>query len=69
MTDGLVDWAAVTKANPQGIVDWVGTVLHNGLKDAELQDATKWTFIVAGIASLTLAVFSLTLPHTPPKKA
>ena len=65
----LVDWAAVTKANPQGIVDWVGTVLRNGLKDAELQDATKWTFIVAGIASLTLAVFSLTLPHTPPKKA
>jgi MFS family permease len=33
-----------------------------------LQDATKWTFIVAGVASLVLAGFSLLLPHTPPKK-
>ncbi len=64
----LVDWTAVTKANPQGIVDWVGTILNNGLKGADLQDATKWTFIVAGIASLILAAFSLSLPHTPPKK-
>jgi hypothetical protein len=31
--------------------------------------ATKWTFIVAGIASLVLAGFSFLLPHTPPKKA
>lgn len=29
---------------------------------------TKWVFIVAGIISLLLAAFSLTLPHTPPRK-
>jgi MFS family permease len=29
----------------------------------------QWIFIVAGIVSLALSAFSLTLPHTPPKKA
>lgn len=29
---------------------------------------TKWVFIVAGIISFVLAAFSLTLPHTPPRK-
>ncbi|HEY2953474.1 MAG TPA: MFS transporter [Verrucomicrobiae bacterium] len=65
----LVDWAKVKTANPNGIVEWIGAALANGLTGAALQDATKWTYIVAGIASLTLAAFSLTLPHTPPKKA
>jgi nucleoside transporter len=38
--------------------------------DAEaVHKATRWTYIVAGIASLLLAGFSLALPHTPPKKA
>jgi hypothetical protein len=31
--------------------------------------ATRYTYLVAGIASLALAVFSLSLPHTPPKPA
>ena len=64
----LVDWAKVKAANPQGFVKWLGTVLDSGLTGQALQDATVWTFIVAGIASLILAVFSLTLPHTPPKR-
>jgi nucleoside transporter len=64
----LVDWERVKAANPQGIVNWFGTVLANGLTGQPLQDATKWTFIVAGIASLVLAAYSLTLPHTPPKR-
>lgn len=63
----LVDWTKVAAANPQGFVAWLGAVLESGLTGAALQDATKWTFVVAGVASLALAAFSLTLPHTPPK--
>jgi MFS family permease len=65
----LVDWEKVRAANPHGIAGWIGTALANGLTGTALQSATKWTFVVAGIASLLLAAFSLTLPHTPPKKA
>jgi nucleoside transporter len=65
----LVDWDKVHSAQTQGLVDWLGTVLSSGLTGSALKDATRWTFIVAGAASLLLAGFSLTLPHTPPKKA
>jgi MFS family permease len=64
----FVDWAKVEAANPQGLVNWLGVVLSSGLTGAALQQATRWTFIIAGIASLVLAAYSLTLPHTPPKK-
>jgi hypothetical protein len=64
----LVDWDKVKAANPQGMINWLGTVLGSGLTGPQLLAATKWTFIVAGIASLALAAFSLILPHTPPKK-
>jgi nucleoside transporter len=65
----LVDWDKVRAANPQGLVDWVGTVLGSGLTGPALQAGTAWTFIVAGAASLLLAAFSMTLPHTPPRPA
>jgi nucleoside transporter len=65
----LVDWDAVRAANPHGVAEWIGTPLKNGLAGQPLRDATKWTYIVAGVASLLLAAFSLALPHTPPKKA
>ena len=52
-----------------GFVDWFGTVLASGLTGPQLQEGTRWTFIVAGVASLVLAAFSFALPHTPPKKA
>ena len=64
----LVDWDRVRAANPQGIVDWVGTALSSGLTGTALQNGTRWTFVVSGVASLVLAAFSLALPHTPPKK-
>ncbi len=65
----LVDWDKVHAANAQGFVDKIGAILANGLTGTKLQEATIYTFIVAGAASLVLAAFSLTLPHTPPKKA
>jgi MFS family permease len=49
-------------------VKWLETVLGSGLTGAALQDGTRWTFVVAGVAALALAAFSLILPHTPPKK-
>jgi nucleoside transporter len=69
MTFILVDWDRVAAANPDGFVQWLGTVLGSGLTGPALQAGTRWTFAVAGIASLVLAAFSLTLPHTPPKPA
>jgi nucleoside transporter len=65
----LVDWDKVRAANPQGFVEWLGTVLNSGLVGDALRAGARWTFVVAGVASLLLAAFSLTLPHTPPKRA
>jgi nucleoside transporter len=65
----FVDWAKVEAAAPQGLVNWLGTVLASGLTGDALRHATRWTYIVAGLGSLALAAFSLVLPHTPPKRA
>ena len=65
----LVDWAAVTAAEPEGFVELIGTALGAGLTGDALRAATPWTFRVAGIASFVLAAYALTLPHTPARKA
>lgn len=64
----LVDWDLVKAAAPHGAIDWLGTVLGSGLTGPALRQATRWTFIVAGVVSLILAAYSRLLPHTPPKK-
>ncbi len=64
----LVDWKAVHAANPQGFVALIGEALKHALTGEAMQKATVSTFIVAGVASLILAGYSLALPHTPPKK-
>jgi len=64
----LADWDSLHPGNPHGPVKWLGTVLGSSLSGQPLQEAIRWTFVVAGIASLLLAAFSLILPHTPPKK-
>lgn len=63
----LIDWNKVPDLASVGFTTWLGTALGSGLTGEALQDGTRWTFIVAGIASLLLAAFSLVLPHTPPK--
>ena len=65
----LVDWAAVQAAEPDGIIELIGTALGSGLTGDELRAATPWTFRVAAIASFALAAYALTLPHTPAQKA
>lgn len=65
----FVDWDAVNAANPAGFVDWLGSALGNPLSGDAAKAATSWTYLVAGGASLLLAAFSLTLPHTPPRKS
>jgi len=64
----LVDWHKVQAARPQGRVDWLGAVLGSGLTGSALAHGTRWTFLAAGAASLVLAAYSLTLPHTPARK-
>jgi len=58
----FVNWAAVDAAHPQGLVNWLGTALANPLVGDAAKAATRWTFIVSGIASLALAGWSLILP-------
>jgi nucleoside transporter len=47
------------------VVSWPFIFLLGDKADAQ---QTRWVFIVAGALSLALAAYSLTLPHTPPRK-
>jgi MFS family permease len=55
-TGGTVGWIAVS---------WPFVFL---LGDTSGPEETRWVFIVAGLLSLVLAGYSLTLPHTPPRR-
>ena len=59
----FVNWAAVEAAQPQGFINWLGTALGSPLTGDAAKAAASWTFVVAGIASLALAAFSLALPR------
>jgi nucleoside transporter len=65
----LVDWARVPAMSEVGFVDWLRAALGTGKTGAALREATRFTFVAAGLASLVLAAISLGLPHTPPKPA
>jgi hypothetical protein len=65
----LVDWDKVPAFGSIPANEWLGTVLREGKTGAALRDATRYTFLVSGGASILLAAFSLGLPHTPPRPA
>jgi MFS family permease len=65
----LVDWDKVAAANTQGFVAWLDVAFGSPLEGEKLVAGTRWTYFVAGIASLLLAGISLALPHTPPQAA
>jgi nucleoside transporter len=56
---GTIGWIAAP---------WPFIFLLADKQGAELVEATKWIFLVAALASFAMALFSLTLPHTPPRK-
>src|SRR5438477_7652220 len=65
-----IDWAQVPSMEQAGgMISWLGTALGTLKTGNAMQDALTSTFLVSGVASLVLAAFSLTLPHTPPAPA
>ncbi len=65
----LIDWAAVPEFGSIGTIEWIGKALGTSLKGDAATNAMRYIFLVAGVASLILAGFSLLLPHTPPRPA
>lgn len=63
----LVDWSNVEPIAKAGFIGWLGDALGTPLTGQALNQGKSWAFLTSGIASLVLAAFSLTLPHTPPR--
>jgi nucleoside transporter len=65
-----IDWAKVPALSEAGgFIAWLGAALGTLKTGESLGTALSNMFIVSGVTSLLLAVFCLTLPHTPPTPA
>ena len=65
----LADWTRVPAFGTVGFTDWLEAALGTSLTGDALRGGQRYIFLVAGVASLMLAAFSLGLPHTPPRPA
>src|SRR5258708_2756124 len=64
-----IDWARVpAMADGGGIVARLGKAVSTRKAGPGVEAALTSTFIVSGVASLALAAFCFSLPHTPPAK-
>ena len=57
-----------------GTIGWIAAqwplyFVLGGMTANEAVRATRWVFVISAVASFILAVYSLTLPHTPPRRA
>jgi nucleoside transporter len=68
LKDPARDFGVVRMGGTVGwmLVSWPFVFLLAGAADVEHM---RWIFLVAALVSFALAAYSLTLPHTPPKKA
>jgi nucleoside transporter len=65
----MADWDRVPAFGSVPLFEWLGDALGTSKTGAAAIQAKTYTFIVAGVASILLALFSLILPHTPPRPA
>jgi nucleoside transporter len=65
----LTDWDKTPSFGSVGFIEWLVDALGTSKVDDAAREATRYTFLAAGVASVLLSGFSLILPHTPPKPA
>jgi nucleoside transporter len=67
----FVDWSKPALSGAESTMKWLEAALssENAKSGDAYMNAISFTYVNAGIASLILAGFCLTLPHTPPKPA
>jgi nucleoside transporter len=65
----LADWPNIPALGTVSFGTWLGEVFGKAKTETAFTEAASYMFVAAGGASLLLAAFSLTLPHTPPRPA